>query len=255
MKKLFNQMIRPTIRRMGVDVVRHEEVPRDITEDNARICAAVKEYTMTPPERVNALVDAVNYIVASKIDGALVECGVWKGGSAMAMALALLGKSRQDRDLYLYDTYTGMTAPGENDVSIGGEKAQATFAEKQTGDDASDWCQSGVDEVRRNVLTTGYPEEKFRFVEGKVEDTIPDQVPETIALLRLDTDWYESTKHEMEHLFPRLQTGGILIIDDYGHWRGSRKAVDEYLAQTGQHLLLTRVDYSCRMAIKTAPTP
>ncbi len=254
MKKLFNQIVRPTIRRLGVDVVRHEDVPRDFTEDNARICAAVKAFTMTPPERVNALVDAVNYLEANKVPGAFVECGVWKGGSAMAMALALAQHERTDRALYLYDTYTGMTAPGEDDVSIGGEKAQTTFAEKQTGDDASDWCLSGVDEVRNNVLSTGYPAEKFQFIEGKVEDTIPGQVPEKIALLRLDTDWYESTKHEMEHLFPRLQPGGILIIDDYGHWRGSRKAVDEYLAQTGQHLLLVRVDYSCRMAVKTLST-
>ena len=65
-------------------------------------------------------------------------------------------------------------------------------------------------------------------------------------MLRLDTDWYESTRHELEHLMPLLQAGGVLIIDDYGHWQGARRAVDEYLDRTGMPLLLSRTDYSGR---------
>ena len=101
------------------------------------------------------------------------------------------------------------------------------------------------------LYETGYPEEKIHFVQGRVEETIPASAPDSISLLRLDTDWYESTKHELVHLFPRLSPSGVIIIDDYGHWKGCRKAVDEYF-DTGDHpqLLLNRVDYSCRIAVK-----
>ena len=93
----------------------------------------------------------------------------------------------------------------------------------------------------------------MRFVPGRVEETIPEAAPERIAVLRLDTDWYESTRHELEHLFPRLAVGGVLIIDDYGHWQGARRAVDEYLAASGARLLLSRIDYTGRMAVKIVP--
>ncbi|HYM86681.1 MAG TPA: TylF/MycF/NovP-related O-methyltransferase, partial [Pseudoxanthomonas sp.] len=74
--------------------------------------------------------------------------------------------------------------------------------------------------------------------------------PECIALLRLDTDWYESTRHEMIHLFPRLCVGGVLILDDYGHWLGARRAVDEYLGEHNVPLFLQRIDYTGRYAVK-----
>jgi O-methyltransferase len=91
-----------------------------------------------------------------------------------------------------------------------------------------------------------------RLVKGKVEDTVPKNAPEKIALLRLDTDWYESTRRELVHLFPRLVPGGVLIIDDYGHWQGARKAVDEYIAGNQVKILLNRVDYTGRIGVKIA---
>jgi hypothetical protein len=107
-----------------------------------------------------------------------------------------------------------------------------------------------LDHVRDNMVRTGYPEQRIHFVKGRVEDTIPAGAPDTISLLRLDTDWYESTRHELTHLFPRLSRGGVVIIDDYGHWRGARRAVDEYFAQHGPSLLLHRIDYTARAAVK-----
>ena len=101
------------------------------------------------------------------------------------------------------------------------------------------------------MLSTGYDIARTHFVAGDVEQTIPGVVPEQISLLRLDTDWYESTRHELKHLYPRLIRGGVLIIDDYGHWKGARQAVDEYLAETGAKLLLNRIDYTGRAAVKT----
>jgi hypothetical protein len=117
-------------------------------------------------------------------------------------------------------------------------------------DATSVWCFSSIEEVKNNIATLNYPTEKVYFVKGKVEDTIPTTIPQKIAVLRLDTDWYESTKHELEHLFPLLVSGGVLIIDDYGHWEGARKAVDEYIEKNNLNILLNRIDYTGRIAIK-----
>jgi len=112
------------------------------------------------------------------------------------------------------------------------------------------WAMAPLDRVRRNVLATGYPAERVHFIQGKVEDTLPANAPDRIALLRLDTDWYESTHHELTHLYPRLSPGGVLIIDDYGHWQGSRLAVDEFFAARAYTPLLGRMDYTGRMMVK-----
>src|SRR5262249_52452971 len=118
------------------------------------------------------------------------------------------------------------------------------------GDFASDYYRVPLEAVRRVMLGTGYDERKLVFVKGKVEDTVPGQAPAQIALLRLDTDWYESTRHELAHLFPRPAPGGVLIIDDYGHWQGARKAADEYFEAQRIAILLNRIDFSARIAVK-----
>jgi hypothetical protein len=190
-------------------------------------------------------------VVKNDLDGAFVECGVWKGGSSMAMALTLNKLGAEKRDIYLYDTFSGMSVPGDVDISIRGEAARQTFSETRTSDGGSDWCLSPLEEVKQNLFSTGYEQEKFHFIKGKVEETIPESIPKEIALLRLDTDWYESTKHELIHLFPLLQPNGVLIIDDYGHWEGARKAVDEYISDNNIRILLNRIDYTGRIAVKT----
>ena len=168
----------------------------------------------------------------------------------MAMALTLKECGEQHRDIYLYDTYTGMTEPADADISHNGHVAREVYFQKIVTDDIVDWCYSPIEEVRENLHTTGYPKERLHFVKGPVEETIPGIMPEKIAILRLDTDWYASTRHEMQHLFPRLVKHGVLIIDDYGHWEGARKAVDEYLEAEKIRLLLCRVDYTGRIAVK-----
>ncbi len=258
MKKKIITLIRSLILRFGVDIVPFRKgsrgklgYPPDFSEQNIEICKKAKPYTATSIERMNALIDAVRFIVKNKIDGAMVECGVFKGGSIMAMALTLKALGVGDRDLYLYDTFSGMSKPTDDDISIRGAKAQDTFSNNRISDDASNWCLAPLDEVKENVFSTGYMKEKFHFIKGKVEDTIPKETPNSISLLRLDTDWYESTKHELIHLFPLLKPNGIIIIDDYGHWKGARKAVDEYISENNIHLLLNRIDYTSRIAIKT----
>ena len=150
----------------------------------------------------------------------------------------------------MFDTYEGMSKPTDLDISFEGKKADSQFEENKKGEDSSDWCFASLNKVKQNVLKTGYSSEKLHFIKGKVENTLPENTPKQIALLRLDTDWYESTKHELIHLFPKLVSGGVLILDDYGYWAGAKKAVDEYFSQTKTQILLNRIDQTGRIAIK-----
>lgn len=210
---------------------------------------------MTSVPRLQAVIDAVRYCVARDVSGAFAECGVWRGGSVIAMLLTLLELDAVDRDVFLFDTFEGMTQPTEHDVSLTDEPATATWSEATARAERA-WPEMfgsevfSEQEVRTAVLGTGYPADRLHFVRGRVEDTIPARAPERLALLRLDTDWYESTRHELVHLYPRLEPGGVLIIDDYGHWRGAQKAVDEYFATEAAPVLLHRTDYTGRTAIK-----
>ena len=212
-------------------------------------------FTMTGIARLQALVDAVRYCEARGVPGAFVECGVWRGGSVMAMLLTLLELGVTTRDVWLFDTFEGMTEPTEHDVSSLDPPALETWRQAESRDERpwSGMFSSDVfneDDVREAVQSTGYPADRIHFVRGRVEDTLPGRMPETLALLRLDTDWYESTRHELTHLYPRLADAGVLIIDDYGHWQGAQQAVDEYFSTVAQPLLLNRIDYTGRIAVK-----
>jgi O-methyltransferase len=208
----------------------------------------VRPYTMTGPERISTLCHGIRYIAKRKIPGDIVECGVWRGGSMMAVALSLLAEQDLSRTLYLFDTFRGMPPPSGIDRDWRGEMA-SSLLEKADRSDLI-WACASIEEVRANLGATDYPSEQVRLIEGRVEDTIPRRAPEQISILRLDTDWYESTKHELIHLYPRLSIGGILIIDDYGAWEGARKAVDEYIDENELALFLHRIDHTGRTAIK-----
>jgi len=249
----LKQLILKCIRCFGFELVRlnaQVSFSQDIPLASINTYNKVKPYTMTSPERIFSLCDAVKYIHDQKIDGDIVECGVWRGGSMMAVADTLVGLGDTSKNLYLFDTFEGMAPPTDKDVDISGVSAEDLLKSTEKTEDDSVWCYAGLELVRSAVSTIGYPDEKIHYVQGMVEQSIPEHAPEKIALLRLDTDWYESTKHEMEHLFPRLARGGILIIDDYGHWQGARKAVDEYFAQHEIKIFLNRVDYTGRIAVK-----
>lgn len=215
------------------------------------ILEAVRPYTMSTPESVGALVDALRYLSDNRIPGAIVECGVWRGGFMMAAA-TVLRELGDERELHLFDTFSGMTKPTSEDVDYKGVPASRQF-ELAAKSDVVDWCLADVEDVRANLASTGYPASKCHFVRGDVLRTLPDAAPGEIALLHLDTDWYESTLHELQHCYPRLSPGGILIVDDYGHWSGCRKAVDEYLGSSGQ--FLCPLDYSAVLTVKSHASP
>jgi O-methyltransferase len=226
-----------------------------MTPEDRRIIERAAPYTMTGPARLQALVDAVRYCVKRGLPGDFAECGVWRGGSVLAMILTLQELGRDDVDIHLYDTFEGMTAPSEHDTSPIEAPARETWEEAQRQPNHP-WGQVfdpnlvNEDSVRETLISTGYPARRLHFVKGPVEETLPEHAPESLALLRLDTDWYESTRHELIHLYPRLVEGGVLIIDDYGHWEGARRAVDEYFARRVEPLLLNRIDYTGRIAVK-----
>jgi O-methyltransferase len=229
---------------------------RDLEPDSFEIFRRVRPYTMTTLLRIHSLLRAVDYVVRRDLDGAFVECGVWRGGSVLAMLLELSRLGATHYDVYLYDTFEGMTRPGLDDTSPYHEPALATWNRAQAtgrrlwhevfGPQAYD-----LQSVRKTILASGYPAARIHFVKGPVEQTIPAHCPERIALLRLDTDFYESTLHELAHLYPRLGAGGVLIVDDYGEWQGCRKAVDQYFAAGhAAPILLNRIDYTARLGIK-----
>lgn len=231
------------------------DITSTLSDADKELILRARPYSLLSPERLIANLDAVEYIVRRGIPGAIAECGVWRGGSILVMIGALQRHGVSDRDIYLYDTFEGMTLPTEADTSAFDGSALSTWRNAE-GESRKAWEPYfraevfSLDQVKELIASTGYPADRVHFVVGKVEDTLPAQAPDEIALLRLDTDWYESTKHELEHLYPKIVSGGVLVIDDYGHWDGCRRAVDEYFATSAPPLLLARSDYTGRIAIK-----
>ncbi len=244
-RKIFNKFFKEFEKIQGPRIIYS-----DIDEDEINIISKVERFSLTGIARLASLIKAVKHVEKYNVSGSIVECGVYKGGSVMAALETLKNLKSTSRELYLYDTYEGMTAPSMVDTTFEGKSAEKAFEEKNEFWDHIA-CYSSLQEVKDNIETCDYPMEKIHFIQGKVEDTIPIiSIPDKIAILRLDTDFYESTRHELEHLFPRLEKGGILIIDDYGHWQGCKKAVDEYIEKNNIQIFLNRIDYSCRLAVK-----
>jgi len=239
-------------KKSGWRIVRSLEAPGALPEATARdleTIRSVRAYTMTSVARQWALINAVRYAVHAQIAGDIVECGVWRGGAAMAAALTLLGEGSGERRLWLYDTFAGMTEPvADSD----GSAAVHEWRRRRRSDGENDWCRASLEDVRTNMERTGYPAGRIRYVRGPIEQTLrdPANVPDRIAVLRLDTDWYESTRVELEQLYPHLAPGGVLIIDDYGYWQGARKAVDEFFAASAEPILLNRIDETGRIGVK-----
>ena len=252
LKTLTTAPLRWALRHAGYELVQRG-YPPDFEPHEIDTLEAVRPYTMTSPERVVSLCRAVEYVARHHIAGACVECGVWRGGSMMAVARTLRRLGQEDRELYLFDTFEGMTEPTAHDVSYQDQSALSAWDQAGSAQNFPWRCEAPRRVVETAMTSTGYDPAKIHYIEGRVEETIPDQAPAALALLRLDTDWYESTRHEFEHLFPRLAVGGVLIIDDYGHWSGARRATDEYLARTGTRLLLSRIDYTGRIGVKLEP--
>jgi O-methyltransferase len=224
-------------------------LPADYDDEAKEIIRTVRPWTMTGPDKIYALIQAVRYVARHRIPGDVVECGVWRGGSMQAVARTLASVGDTTRDLHLFDTYEGMPPPTDRDVRRSDERTADELLATESPEESKVWAVATLEDVKDGFSRVPYPAERVHFVKGKVEDTIPSHAPEQISILRLDTDWYESTRHELEHLYPRLSPGGVLLLDDYGYWEGAREAVDEFLEQSGERLLLMRMA-SGRLAVK-----
>jgi O-methyltransferase len=255
-------MIRPieefvgkTASRFGLSISRvstlENRLPVEATSQDREVIGSVRPFTMTSSERIWSLLRAVEYVHDNKVAGDFVECGVWRGGSVMAMIAQLKNLNAPERRIWLYDTFEGMTAPTTHDVdSVAGITAAQLLDSTEVADGNNVWCVASIEDVEANLSRTGYAREHLVFVKGDVAVTLKETAPERIALLRLDTDWYESTKAELEILYPKLVPGGVCILDDYGHWKGARKAVDDYFEEIGARPLLMPIDFSGRIFTK-----
>ena len=200
--------------------------------------STIKPFTMTSDPRIDSLFSSLEYVRNNKIEGDLVECGVWKGGNVLGMMNYLEHYNDFERKIWAYDTFTGMTAPEENDKDFLNNKASEIFDQVM--------CYSSLDEVKQVLSLSNFPKNKVNLIIGDVCQTLLNEewLPKKIALLRLDTDWYASTKIELEVLWNRLEIGAPCIIDDYGHWLGCREAVDEFFFTLPCHHPAEVIDYT-----------
>jgi hypothetical protein len=240
--KLAQWLARRGIRIITRNSPAFDQAPKHLEPEFLAANAICGPCSTTSIDALYALWRAVGYVTRHDVPGDFVECGVFKGGSTMLAACAFHHFKDAARKLYLYDTFEGMTAPTDRDRDFAGRTPEQHL--KTWGAATmSDMTNGPIDEVRQNLAKTPLPADRFVLVKGKVEDTIPGTLPPgPISILRLDTDWYESTKHELVHLFPRLAPGGVLIVDDYGFWQGAREACDEYFDAHPTRILLTRID-------------
>jgi hypothetical protein len=223
----------------------------DLEPEFLEIYQQCRSETLTSIERMYALYKAVEYVVQMRVQGDFVECGVWRGGSVVMMALAARHFGDTQRSMWLYDTFSGMTAPSSADIqAITDRSAQDVLNANEKNETNPFWAVASRDVVKANLHRTGYPIDQFRIVAGDILETLPASSPQQVAILRLDTDWYESTRHELHCLYPRLVQGGVLIVDDYGYWKGARKAVDEFFALEARRPFLHRIDFTGRICTK-----
>jgi O-methyltransferase len=196
----------------------------------------VKPITLLEKERVFANIDSVQHIIDHDIDGDIVEVGVFKGGSIISMILALEELKIKNRKIHLFDTFEGMTEPTNVDIDLNNQHASILM------DDPLVSCGCSLNEVIKNVnFHCKYPKDLINYHKGDILKTI--FIPSKIAILRLDTDWYESTKFELENFYDKVSKNGVIIIDDYGHWQGCKKAVDEFLSKNPK-IEIEKIDYT-----------
>jgi hypothetical protein len=237
------------LEKKGYCVIHPSEYKSDMEKDFLEIWDKVKNFTMISVERGYNVYKSVEYICKNSVAGDFAECGVWKGGACMIMAYSLLSFGKRGKKIIMYDTFEGMPEPSKEDcIAWTGENMKKRWQKNIKTNGEALWS-ADIDEVEKNIFSTGYPKELIELVKGDIVVTLDKKTPKELSILRLDTDWYKSTKKELEILYPLLNRKGVLIIDDYGHFTGAKKAVDEYFAEKNR-IFLSRIDYTGRVGVK-----
>lgn len=250
MINFFKNLISKVLSKMGYSVINHNQKIVELSKKDDDLIHLVKNYSMTPKIRIYNLLQALRHLKIKKIEGDYVECGVWKGGNILLFKKFLENEDTINRNIYAFDTFEGMTVPDKNDFEISTNNTAIKLLQKDKNKETNVWGICSLDQVKRNISKHTKDLKNINFVKGAVEKTLNENknIPEKISLLRLDTDWYQSTRKELEVLYEKVSSGGIIIIDDYGHWGGSRKAVDEFFSD--KYVWMHYVDYACRLIIK-----
>jgi len=192
-----------------------------------------RSYTQLSYPRLSKLYEKASYLEREKINGSFVECGVWNGGSAGI--IASVARYNKNRHIWLFDSWEGLPKPTEDDISYIGEPGQEGMS-------------LGYEEKVKELLFKKLKlnSSKVYLVRGWFNNTIPSHKKDIgeIALLHLDCDWYESVKLCLEELYDNVINGGFIFIDDYGHWKGCRRAVDEFVEERNLRIELIKIDYT-----------
>ena len=251
MLKPLNLELRRAVRVENVqkiDVNDYPLIPAEATSFQKELISTAMNYSVTNWTRMWALTQAFEYVNSNEIPGDFVECGVWKGGNLILLS-SLQEMVNTKRRIIGFDTFSGMTTPSDYDSDFRGVHASELLSKEPKIDGGqSIHAFASLKIVKQNLREHSCS--NIELVKGDVLHTLNDvqNLPNSIAILRLDTDWYESTKKELDVLYPLLSPGGVLLIDDYGHFEGARKAVDEYFKD--EKVWMHYIDYSCRLIIK-----
>ncbi len=203
--------------------------------------------------------DAINHILRNNIEGVIIECGVDSGRFEYIWINELI-KNNALRDIYLYDTFGGLVEPTDYDYTckdavlyqMNKDEVYCYWKNQIINEKTNGWCYTPLEKVQNTLNSTGYPQNYLHYIVGDVMETLKDKskIPEKIAILRLDTDWYESSKYELEQMYDNVVIGGIIIFDDYYHWDGQRRATDDFFASKNVNYDFVRIDCKTAAIIK-----
>jgi O-methyltransferase len=256
--KRIKSGIQSTLNLLGFQIVKlkaepESAFPLEAGEADRKLLRYVidNNLSMVSAEGLWSTLSAAKYVCENRIAGDFVECGVWRGGNAI-IAAEIFRRYGSEKKVFLYDTFSGMTEPTQEDKGLlDGQPAITQFLESDEGTH-NEWCYASIGEVHSNFAERGLLDSNIVFVQGDVAETLKEGrfLPDAISILRLDTDFYESTKIELETLYPRLSKRGCIIVDDYGFWSGSKKATDEYFASQKTKPLFHVTDTTRRIGVK-----
>ncbi len=201
--------------------------PREVSEELGRLLEVVRPFTLSDPLRLSLLYGLACEVLRD-VPGDIVECGVCNGGSAAILAAPLT--QTPGRLLWLYDTFAGLPAPGPLD---------GREAPRYAGD-----LRGSREAVGQVIGRVGFPLSRAVFREGNFQETFQQPLPEAVALLHIDADWYEGVLSSLRTLYPRVPPGGIIVLDDFGHWEGARRAFYDFCKSEGIAPLIERVGYT-----------